>query len=246
MKRVGLGFTMVFVLLIGLVGIRWLIPPQAAEPVSARQKDAGPIQVMAVGSSVTEGWVDKSGGGYLKRLFQGLSYQQGAHYELTNKAMSGAGVLQVTKLYSNWLQTIKPQIVVLSWGALDDLHNKTPLSVVEQQIQWEIQQATADHAVVFVMTPLITRASYTSYLTQEQGYANAEVKAAESLHNPNVYVFDVYGQMKAYLVAHRQSYVPYMADGWHPNSAGHALAAQLLLADIKKQFGTNPPVFKTA
>jgi acyl-CoA thioesterase-1 len=93
------------------------------------------------------------------------------------------------------------------------------------------------HAVVLIVTPPVTKASYTQYRTVEPLYLNNEMQVARSFHSPNVFVFDVFDQMKAYLVAHHQTYVPYMADGWHPNTRGHALAGRLLDQDLLREFG---------
>ncbi|MHB1628308.1 MAG: SGNH/GDSL hydrolase family protein [Bacilli bacterium] len=201
------------------------------------------VRVMTIGSSVALGWVDPTGGGYLARAFRSLTALGGAYYKLYVRAQPGAGVLTIAKQYTSWIKSVKPQIVVISWGALDDLHAKTPISVFRQQVHWEIQSALAAHAVVFIVTPPITKASYTEYPTQEPFVLDNEMNVAKGFNSNNVYVFDVFDQMKAYLAAHHQTYVPYMADGWHPNAKGHALAGQLLYMDMLRQFGSKTVVF---
>ncbi|MHB1683071.1 MAG: SGNH/GDSL hydrolase family protein [Bacilli bacterium] len=211
--------------------------PSAAPRKAATSKHPT-VRVMVIGSSVALGWDDPIGGGYLARAFRSLTALGGANYQVFNRAQPGAGVRTIENQYLGWVKSVKPQIVVISWGALDNLHNKTPISVFRQQIHWEIQSALTAHAVVFIVTPPITKASYTEYPTQEPFVLDNEMYVANSFHSNNVYVFDVFDQMKAYLVAHHQTYVPYMADGWHPNAKGHALAGHLLYMDMLRQFGT--------
>lgn len=211
------------------------VPPGAAKTV----------RVMAIGSSVAKGWGDvPSAGGYLVRAFRALSERTGVYYQVYNEAAPGASATRIGWLYPSWLKEIQPQIVVISWGMLDDAHDKTPEAPFEAAIRTQVQDALAAHAVVFVVSPPITRASYTQYKTQEPYYLHLEESAAESLHSPNVYVLHVFSQMESYLAAHHQTYVPYMADGWHPNARGHALAGALMTGDILRLFGGAIPSFK--
>lgn len=201
-------------------------------------------RAMAVGSSVAEGWDDKVGGGYLKRGIVGYSHYSGHLYTLFNHSVAGDTAEKVDGQYHVWLASLKPQIVVISWGGLDDANAKTPLAVFRATVHHQIALALANHEVVFIVTPPVTKASYTQYPTIEPMYLNAEMQVARAFHSPNVYVFDVFDQMKAYLVAHHQTYVPYMADGWHPNTAGHALAGALFLTDLQRAFGKGGIMFK--
>ena len=195
------------------------------------------VKVMAIGSSVAEGWDDPSGGGYLKRAFRAMSQSDHVNFDLVNQAKAGDTVVKIENEYAGWIKAIKPQIVVLAWGALDDLSQHTPMNVYEQQIRSEIAMALAAHAMVFVVTPPITRASYTQYKTQEAQMVDTEMAIARSFPSNQVYVFDVFDQMKAYIADHHQTYVPYMADGWHPNTKGHTLAGQLMFEDMRAAFG---------
>lgn len=191
------------------------------------------VRVMSIGSSVAEGWDDPSGGGYLKRAFASLSSAEHVKFDLVNQAKAGDTVVKIEGEYLAWLKSINPQVVVLAWGALDDLSAHTPMNVYKQQIKTEIALAIAAHAKVFVVTPPVTRASYTQYKTQEPQMVNTEMAIANTFPSSQVYVFDVFNQMKTYLADHHQTYVPYMADGWHPNTKGHALAGQLLYQDMQ-------------
>ncbi|GMA58292.1 hypothetical protein GCM10025858_27950 [Alicyclobacillus sacchari] len=77
-------------------------------------------------------------------------------------------------------------------------------------------------------------ASYVEFKNQEGPALASEIRAVAALHNPNVHVVDLFSQMKNYLRVHHQTWEMYAADGWHPNIAGHALAAAMLTADLKQ------------
>ncbi len=229
----------------GASGHTQAVRTPTVKPVAARTSTpTNTITAMTLGSSVAMGWDDKVGGGYLRRGFRAAAAQSGNHYVVVSRAQAGdwAGKIMPGD-YTDWLNTVKPQIVVISWGILDDAHHKTPVSSFRATIHEQIQMALARHMVVFIVTPPVTRASYTQYKTIEPMYLNNEVQVARSFHSPNVYVFDVFDQMKGYIRVHHQTYVPYMADGWHPNTAGHALAGGLLAGDIMRQFGKTPVHF---
>lgn len=161
------------------------------------------------------------------------------NYDLTDKAMPGRGVLTIRKAYPQWLDTYNPDIVVLGWGGLSDLSQKTPVSVYDNQIRWQISLALAHHAIVYVVTAPVSKASYTSYRDSQRNLMHHEIQIAENFHNPKVHVFNVFDQMKTYLTAHHETIEPFMGDGWHPNAAGHALAARLLLHDMMPKFDTS-------
>lgn len=205
-----------------------------------------PVRVLTLGSSVAHGWKDNPlEGGYLHRSFNALSEVTPSRYDVIDKAVPGKGVMTILDKYPNWLETYQPNVVVISWGGLDDLYAKTPMSTFDTQIRWQISLALQHHADVFVITPPISKASYTNYRVAQQNLMDNEMDVAESFNSPNVFVFNVFDEMKEYLKVHHQTYVPYMGDGWHPNAAGHALAAQILLQDMMQQFAVSQPTFRT-
>lgn len=200
-----------------------------------------PITVMTVGGSVAHGWVDtKQGGGYLVRAFRSLSASTDVKYHIVDRTVIGSNAVQIATQYPAWLKTVRPQVVVISWGGLNDAWPRTPFSRYEAEVNREIHLALAVKASVLVVTPPVTRASYTKYRVAEPLYLDREMNVALSFHNPNVHVFDVFDQMKTYLKVHHQTYVPYMADGWHPNSRGHILAGRILYHDMRTTFGRSP------
>ncbi len=235
-------------LCISLLLLGFLDTSSLAQAAARRAPDASDFampknpRVLIIGSSVAAGWKDQKGG-YLKRTFDKLSMTTGVHYHLISQAVPGQGAARLNPFYPQWLMEAHPQIVVLAWGILDDLYEHTPLPAFSEMIRQQISLALQRHAVVFLVTTPISKASYTQYQDLQPIYINTERQVAYSFRDPNVYVFNVFDQMKRYLAEHGQTYVPYMADGWHPNSRGHALASRILFRDIMHQFGRSPISF---
>lgn len=204
------------------------------------------VRVMTVGGSVAHGWNDPEHSGYLHRAFVTLSRQYGVYYAVYDKTIVGANAEQLQQTlyqgdYEKWLVWYHPNIVVISWGLLNDCLPKTPIAQFDSAIRQEIEEALRAGALVFVVTPPVTKASYTQYLVQEQAYVNAELALVQQLHNPKLYMFDVYDQMKQYIAANQLKYQTFSADGWHPNSAGHQLAASFMVSAIDAAFGLSAP-----
>lgn len=209
-------------------------------------------RVMTLGGSIAKGWMDigwqnwRHGwhGGYLLRGFDALSKASGIRYTVYDRTIVGANATQMNTLYKGkyglWLRTVRPQIVVISWGGLNDALPKTPMGLYRTEIRQEILQALNAGAVVLIVTPPVTKAALTEYRVAVPAYFSNEIAVARSLNNPNVYVFNVFDQMEAYIKSHHQSYTRYMANAWHPNPLGHKLAGQLLFEDMWKKFGNTP------
>ncbi|GMA58142.1 hypothetical protein GCM10025858_26450 [Alicyclobacillus sacchari] len=192
--------------------------------------------MMAVGGSVAHGWDDKTGGGYLARAFQTLSDEGPVSFAFVNKSIEGDGPTQMAPKYPGFLSAVRPRVVVISWGMLDDIANKTPIPAFQKAIQEEIQLALQAHADVIVVTPPPTGASYGHDIASEANLIHIEVSIAKSFHSQHVYVFDLFAQMKQYIASHHQSIDQYSADAWHPNTLGHELAGELLASDLATQF----------
>lgn len=212
---------------------------KGVSPKVSAQDEKNRVTVMTVGSSVAAGWGDAPGaGGYLARAFETLSRRQGVHYEILSWAIAGMTVVDAARHFKNWLVHAKPNVVVISWGGMDDAVAHTPVIAFREAVRTEIRESLAARAAVFVVTPPVTPAAYlngenqTPYL-----YFQAEIDVARSFHNPNVRVFDVYDQMLDIMRAKGESYTRFMADGWHPNALGHALAGRLLAGDVVRQYG---------
>lgn len=224
-------------------GLSQLMPNASQQSNKRHGAPYAPIRVMTVGSSVAEGWVDTEGG-YLARGFATLSAETDHSYTVIRKAKAGDTSTKIAAQYSSWFKSVRPKVVVLSWGGLDDANAKTPMPQYDKAIHDQIALALSHHAVVIVVTPPVTRASYTQYRVQEADYLNQEMAIARSFQSPNVVVCDVFDQMKHYLAVHHQTYAPYMADGWHPNSRGHILGGQLLSQDLLAHYGQRAISFR--
>jgi len=215
----------------------------------AKQTAITTERVLILGGSVARGWKDtgwenwRKGwfGGYLVRAFTTLSKQTHVHYKVENGTIVGANSVQLGTMYkghySAWLKRYKPSLVVISWGGLNDALPKTPIALYRASIHHEVALALAAHAQVWIVTPPATPASYTQFPTLQPYYLQAEISEALTFHNKNVFVFDVFNQMKRYLSVHHRSVNLYAANAWHPNELGHVLAGQLLANDAKRQFG---------
>ncbi len=207
------------------VGLRTTV---RAEPVTTQPN------VLIIGGSAAFGWHDVTGQGFVVRGLRGWS-QVPLRFE--NRAVPGATVKNpiITQNYYTWLKTYHPTIVALQWGLLNDLRVGTPWTKVLGTIREEILQALSQNAVVFIITPPATRPTYTINQQSEPRLAEAEIAMAQSLDSPNVYVLNVLQRMKAWLKAHHQTYVPYMAGLWDPNTKGHILAGRLLTEALQKK-----------
>lgn len=219
-------------------------PAMAATASAAPTSSSAVERVMVIGGSVAHGWKAVHNDGYLQRAFQAMSDDTKTQYVYYDRTIVGADGSQLATLYkgrySAWLAAIRPQVVVISWGLLNDAYTKVTQAAFRNHLLKETRQALAEHAIVLIVTPPVTKATYTEFRVQEPQYVQSEMDVVKRMDSPNVILFNVFDQMKAYLVNHHQTYVPYMGDGWHPNTAGHILAGTLLYQDLRARFGVHP------
>jgi lysophospholipase L1-like esterase len=231
-------------------GTPLLRAPQLFKPSNALTESTTLHQenVLAIGGSMAYGWKDANNDSYIERAFAGLSASTNVNYTYYNHAIVGAStanfITQDEAAYKSWLNTLHPGVVVISFGLLDDMVQKTTPSVFESDLKTEISLALSAHAVVLVVTPPVTYASYTSAAQATSQFITEEKQVVNSFHGQNVKFFDLYDQMLAYLAAHHQTYQPYEGDNWHPNTAGHILAGSMLENDIVTVLGQGPLVYK--
>ncbi len=192
---------------------------------------------------MAQGWLDARRDSYLRRAFAELSSTTSVHWQYVDRSRPGARAVDVMHRYPHWLSSIKPQVVAIAWGLLNDCHKHTPMARFKYAIHAEIDGALAQHAVVMLVTPPVTEASSSFYRAGTERYLAAEVEVAHEFHNPNVHVFDILSQMRRYMAAHGQTYWMYYGNSWHPNSAGHRLAGRLLYRDIVHTLGHGPIVY---
>lgn len=201
---------------------------------NARAEAPGPARVLIIGGSAAYGWRDKTGQGYIERAIRAWSAFPGG-VSFQNEAIPGATVNnpKVANQYDRWLSPDPPAIVVLGWGILDDMRAGTPWAIVLAEIRNQTLDALAAGAVVFFVTPPATKPTYTIYQGSENDLVGALVRSEEAIGSPDLYVFNVLGDEERWLRDHHQSYAPYMANFWDPNTAGHVLAGHLLAEEIE-------------
>lgn len=191
-----------------------------------------PLKVLAIGGSVAWGFNDKPDGGYLLIAMQNLNAEMHSDYVLYNKSIVGDGPLRYGNRFYKEMNEIHPNILIISWGMLDDISNKTPITAFESKVHQEISYALWHHVAVFVVTPPETNATYEEYPVQEKQFCQAEMDVASSFHNPNVYEFHLLSDMENYIAKNHLNYQNFAGNGWHPNAAGHELAGTLLTEEI--------------
>ncbi|GEO26927.1 hypothetical protein AAC03nite_27120 [Alicyclobacillus acidoterrestris] len=221
-------------------------PAQAfAKKAFDRTSTPSDERVLVIGASVAQGQKDThTQGGYLRRAFHALNLLSDNHFTVIDKAVPGSTVRSIRKTYLKWLDTVQPNVVVIAWGGLNDLARHTPFPEIQHEVYWQIDTALKHHAAVILVTSPVSPASYTTYRVAQTHLFNSEVATAKRFHSQNVYIFNVFSQMKSYFSTHHEAYQPYMGDGWHPNAHGHELAAQLFIKDWSNTFGTHPIQFQ--
>ncbi|MCL6453928.1 MAG: SGNH/GDSL hydrolase family protein [Alicyclobacillus sp.] len=191
------------------------------------------VRVLVIGGSITHGWFDEPRNrGFVERAFQGLADKTGRMYVLYNHAIPGASVQSIARQFPQWLASLHPNLVVMAWGTLNDIHHRLPLPAFQAAIRAQLEEATAAGARVLVVTPPVSRVSFRSYRTLEPRYLNAEMEVARTFPPQQVQVLDLFTQMKAYVERYHVDVEEITHDGWHPNATGHQLAADLLLDDL--------------
>lgn len=201
--------------------------------------------VMVVGGSIAHGWEDPNNDSYIRRAFQSLTESTNTTYNYVDRTQVGGSPTSVSpQQFQKWLNQYHPNVVVLSWGFLNDADKKTSSDKIGTAISREISAALTEGSVVLVVSPPVTEASESRLKSLTDAYVAKEFSVAKSFHSKNVYELDVLNRMRAYLAAHDQSVDLYAANSWHPNQAGHILAGELLYNDLIETFGQSPILAK--
>ena len=130
----------------------------AADGTAALSARLTTEKVMVVGGSMAHGWKIPT----TTVTFAARSASTDTTYVYDDRTVVGG--LPVTLDRDGkyqWLEEDRPQVVVISWGLLNDIYDKTPLEVFRQAITDEIEEALAQHAVVLVVTSPVTKATAT-------------------------------------------------------------------------------------
>lgn len=199
--------------------------------------------VMAVGGSAAHGWADPTNNSYLQRAFQSLTDTTNTIYIYDDQTIIGGGPDNVShQKFASWLKSTTPQVVVISWGILNDILHNTSDATFKQAIRNEINQSLQAHAVVLMVTPPVVPASVNN--ARFDALLQDEYAVVHAIHSSNVHWFNLNEDMAVYLQAHGQYLSDYVSGTWHPNQAGHELAGELLYNELLEQFGSQPIAFE--
>lgn len=228
---------------IGRFTSAFTLPESTITPLqSTLPKDMKQEKVMVIGGSAAHGWTDPNNNSYIRRAFQSLTDTTNTQYVYIDKTTIGGESAKLSSTtYSSWLQKDSPQVVVISWGLLDDVSNHTPLSTFEKTVRDEVSLALKAKVVVVFVSPEIVEATVDNKAFTD--YLKAEYSTAQSFHSRNVYWCNLYDDSLVYIQAHGQSLADYAGGTWHPNEAGHELGGELLYNELIQQFGSNPISF---
>lgn len=203
--------------------------------------------VMVVGGSVAHGWADPAHDSYLRRGFATIGGITHVNYHYADQSIPGSPAVAVSSMtFASWLNTDKPDIVVISWGILDDIHANTSIPDFQRTIRDEIAQSLNARAVVLVVTPPVVPANATQWHQQFETYVSAERQVTDSFSSSNVHWFDVNSDMASLLIKNDLPVRNYSVRGWHPNASGQQLAGQLFANQLMKYAGQTPIEFRTA
>ena len=205
-------------------------------------------RVLIVGGSAALGWKDdgwrawRTGwhGGYIERAISVLARSRGEKYDVQNISIPGLNAtLLATRFkgrYEASLASFHPDIVVISWGLMNDIRPRTPFGELSKRLSQEIHEARTNGAAVYVVTPPITTASYTFYRDIEPTYVKTVLNTARTCRESEVHVVDLFHTMERFVESSGVSYKAYEGDALHPNHQGHVLAGDLLAALMNYQF----------
>lgn len=201
--------------------------------------------VLIIGSSIAAGWGDDNHGGYLIRALADFAHRSNQSFHILNWAIPGVTTTDLALHFQAMINKSHPNIVILSWGGLDDAAARTPVAKFIKHVKNEVKVSQDARAVVLIVTPPVTPATYGNGLKDlPHRYFQAQIQTFRDQSSRNVYVFDVFDQMMQYIRNHHLVESKLAADGWHPNPKGHAIAAKLLFNDMIQQFKRNFIVYK--
>lgn len=232
------------VLVIGCIG-GLLTPTAFADDLSGLT--APTETVMVVGGSSARGWADPNHNSYLRRGFDLLAKATHVNYRYVDQSIPGSPAVNVgPSTFAGWLSTNKPDVVVISWGILDDINANTPIPEFQRAIRDQIAQSLKTQAVVLVVTPPVVPANALRWHHQFEAYVTAEQQVVDSFSSANVHWFGLNRDMASFLAKNHRFSSSYAVKGWHPNTLGHTLAGQLLANELARAIGSHPIEFHSS
>lgn len=245
-KRVRAGSAWIMSSLVLLAA--WRSSPVAfagTNTINNRASTAQPTEtVMVVGGSVAHGWADPTHDSYIRRSFTMLSQSTHVDYRYVDQSIPGSPAVRISSpTFQGWLKQDKPNVVVISWGILDDIHNHTPIAAFERTIHDEVAASLRRHAVVFIVTPPVVPANADKWHSIFEQFVSAQRTVADSFASPNVHFVPLNLDMSSYMAANKLLPSSFSVGGWHPNAAGHELAGMLLDNIMVQMLGQRPIQF---
>lgn len=221
------------------------MPTPTATPISKNTK----LVIMPLGDSITAGIGSSTGAGYRLPLWNDLvsegvhvqyvgSQQSGpATFDQANEGHSGSCIDYIAASIVGWLQTYRPQVILLQIGTNDILHDHDPsdplcdgaagapahLSALIDQITATTPSATL---IVAQVTPLgdpTLNAEIKTYNAAIPGIVQADASRGK-----HVQYVDMYDAVPL-------AQVP---GGVHPNDQGYALMATVWNKTIMSLYGS--------
>ncbi len=199
--------------------------------LQSSQAETRPTPVVIVGGSAAAGWHDATGKGYIVRALDTLPKR----LAVENKAIPGSRVInpQVRARFPRWMSNTRGGLLIIAWGYLNDLRLQTPQRSIVQAIHWEIAEGLKTGHAVLLVSPPATAPTFTFDAKAELVlWHRISTMARHDFRRSPVSVFNVMSRMKDDIMAHGQTYQPYMKGAWDPNTRGHRLAARILTEEL--------------
>jgi hypothetical protein len=152
-------------------------------------------KVDVFGGSAAYGFFDPERDSYLQRAFSARAGATNVNYQYINHTVVGGTAFVMEKQHPGQFEAHmkkdKPQVVVFSWGLLNDISSRHKVSVdtFGNAVKTQIAEALAAHAVVLIVTPPVTEESATHDHTKIETYINKLFSVAELLANDLIQKF---------------------------------------------------------
>lgn len=199
-----------------------------------------PKKVAFLGASITEGFYDLEGGGFVGRFNHWIKAQQ-PKSKVYNLGIYGENSSQILKRAIPELMPRKPDLVVVQIcsndsARWDDPDNDPKISIVQMEDNFHtlLSQVKLSSQVICLGPPPVdetkTKPFGTSlvYFTNYDldRYNNKAKEICQSLDIPYIDIFDQWSKMA--------DYQKILEDGLHPNAQGHQMIFELIKAEVEK------------
>src|SRR5829696_6457906 len=208
----------------------------AAERISDKTMNTGPIVYVALGDSTGAG-VGAREGGYVPRLFKRIAERR-PESKLSNLCVSGATTVDLLRGQLEQGVAMNPDLVTVGIGINDIGHGLTleQFSKNYEEILSTLKEKTQAQIVVTNLpdvssAPRIPNAFRSEYQRQIDQFCK---RLEEIANRHGVIVFDVYTITKDELPSHPEYF---SNDGFHPSDAGYELWATQMWPTVARAIG---------